>query len=411
MTKPLKVFLSTIGTRGDVQPLVALGKALVAAGHSVTLNAPCNFASFVADAGLPFAPMEIDFDAFAAEQAANINSNLKTSQALNRVFAEQIVVQFRDLPAQMKGHDVVVAASAQMVAGSVAADLGIPYRYLIFVPTVLPSSEYPPFLVPWQRLPGFVNRALWWGMAAMYNQLLRKKLNAGRAQLGLAGLTDVASHITSDHTIVACDAGLGAIANDVVQPFTQTGAFVFGDVGDALPERLEKFLQAGAPPVYIGFGSMPSADPKETSRIVRAAVAAAGVRAVVYRGAAQLGDVDDDTLLGIDAVSHRSLFPRCAAVVHHGGAGTTTAAARAGVPHVVVPHVSDQFFWAERTVRLGIGGTPIPRPKLNAERLALSIREALRDDVRARARALGQSLDGVDGLKNAVRCVESARRG
>lgn len=250
-------------------------------------------------------------------------------------------------------------------------------------------------------------------MAAMYNQLLRKKLNAGRARLGLAGLSDVASHITSDHTIVACDAGLGAIAKDVVQPHTQTGAFVFGDVSDALPVRLEKFLQAGAPPVYIGFGSMPSADPTETSRIVRAAVAAAGVRAVVYRGAAQLGDDDDDggSLLSIDAVSHRSLFPRCAAVVHHGGAGTTTAAARAGVPHVVVPHVSDQFFWAERTVRLGIGGTPIPRPKLNAERLAMSIREALRDDVRARAQALGQSLDGVDGLQNAVRCVESARRG
>ena len=405
----MKFFLTTIGTRGDVQPLVALGKALIQAGHSVTLNAPCNFAAFAAEHGVPFAPMEIDFDDFARQQAADINSAFKTSQALNRMFASQLVAQFRDLPAQMAGHDVVVCASAQMVAGSVAEALGLPYRYLVFVPTVLTSAQHPPFFIPWQGLPRFVNRALWWVMHVMYNRLLRKGLNRGRQQLGVPPLDDVADHITSEETIAACDAGLGTVPDDV-RPFVQTGAFVLGDVADPLPAALERFLQAGPPPVYIGFGSMPAADPRESTRLVREAVALAGVRAVVYRGAAQLGDNDDDTLLAVDAVSHRALFPRCAVVVHHGGAGTTTAAARAGVPHVVVPHVSDQFFWASRTVRLGVGGTPIARGKLTAAGLAASLKEALHDDVRARARALAASLDRVDGLQNAVRYLETLQK-
>jgi UDP:flavonoid glycosyltransferase YjiC (YdhE family) len=171
------------------------------------------------------------------------------------------------------------------------------------------------------------------------------------------------------------------------------------------PAGLEAFLALGGPVVSIGFGSMASEDPGGLTSLVRAAVRAAGVRAVLLAGWGGLGEQSSgDELYSAPALPHDWLFPRVAAVVHHGGAGTTGAALRAGAPAVVVPFTMDQPFWASRVAALGVGPTPIPRRRLDPARLAAALRQAVEDGaMRARARALAGLLGAEDGVGEAVR--------
>ncbi|QKV80446.1 glycosyltransferase [Amycolatopsis sp. Hca4] len=170
------------------------------------------------------------------------------------------------------------------------------------------------------------------------------------------------------------------------------------------PAELVAFLDSGEAPVCIGFGSMASADPAATARTVTEAIRRAGVRAVLLTGWSGMSDIAaSDDVLVIDQVPHSWLFPRCAAVVHHGGAGTTAAALRAGVPAVVVPHGVDQPFWAKRVAELGVGPRPLPRSRLSATSLAAALRTTLADDgMRARAAHLAELISTEDGITTAV---------
>jgi vancomycin aglycone glucosyltransferase len=173
----------------------------------------------------------------------------------------------------------------------------------------------------------------------------------------------------------------------------QTGAWILADAS-SLPAEVEQFLEAGEPPVYLGFGSMPV--PEGTSRTLIEAARRAGRRAIVSRGWGELGLIDEASdCIAIGDVNQQALFPRVAAVVHHGGAGTTLAAARAGVPQVIVPMFSDQPFWASRVRELGIG-TSVPMAELTVDSLALRLREALEPAIAERADSIASRilLDG-----------------
>jgi len=171
---------------------------------------------------------------------------------------------------------------------------------------------------------------------------------------------------------------------------------------------LEAFLAAGPPPVYIGFGSMGTDDPAATARLVLDANVAAGVRAIVRRGWARLLAADPPASVHfVESVPHAWLLPRVAAAVHHGGAGTTAASLRAGVPTVIVPFHGDQFFWARRVQELGAGPAPITRRRLTVERLAAALVAATSDPaLRGRAAALGERIRAEDGIGDAMRWIE-----
>jgi len=171
------------------------------------------------------------------------------------------------------------------------------------------------------------------------------------------------------------------------------------------PHDLVDFLESGPPPVYVGFGSMTSRDPEKTSRIVLDALRQSGQRGVIATG---WGGLSQSGLPGevfvTEAVPHDWLFPRMAAVAHHGGAGTTGAGLRAGVPSIIIPVTDDQPFWGRRVNALGAGPAPIPRKRLTAERLAHAISVAVTDDsIRKRAAELGETIRAEDGVGNAVR--------
>jgi len=224
-----------------------------------------------------------------------------------------------------------------------------------------------------------------------YNALFGDALNTHRASIGLPPVDNVRDHVITDRPWLAADPTLcpsqGMTDLDVVQ----TGAWVLPD-DRPLPDGLEAFLDAGAPPVYVGFGSMPMHASTDVAQVAIEAVRAQGRRVLVSHGWADLALIDDrDDCFVVGEVNQQALFGRVAAVVHHGGAGTTTTAARAGAPQVVVPQIADQPYWAGRVAELGIG-TAHDGPTPTTESLSAALRTTLTPETRARATAVAGTI-------------------
>lgn len=198
-------------------------------------------------------------------------------------------------------------------------------------------------------------------------------------------------HIFTNRPWLAADAALSPAFPSADMEVVQTGAWLLSDE-TSLPDELEFFLYNGTPPVYLGFGSMRS--PEHTGQVLVEAARALGLRSILSRGWADLttGDAGNDCLL-IDDVNHEKLLPRVAAIVHHGGAGTTTAAARAGIAQVIIPHNYDQFYWAHRVQQLGVGVSGLTRNELTSDRLVEVLRRSLRPEVTGRAQALAGGME------------------
>jgi vancomycin aglycone glucosyltransferase len=236
-----------------------------------------------------------------------------------------------------------------------------------------------------------------------WNERARDRVNANRARLGLPPVDDVLRHIVTDSPWLATDPVLSPAPSGAGMRLVQTGAWMFDDARP-LPDRVKHFLDAGDPPVYFGFGSMPVAD--GTSRLLVDAARAAGRRAIISRGWGDLtlaGEAPD--CLEIDDVNHAALFTHVALVGHHGGAGTTHTAAQAGVPQVIVPMFGDQPFWAGRVCSLGVGESILPT-ELSIERLASSLHDAAQPHVAEHAQALAPRIS-LDGAGVAARLVST----
>lgn len=390
----MRIVLAAEGTRGDAQPLIELGARLRTAGHDALLCAPPDFAVQAETCGVPFVPCGTSLRAFMAERAAVIDRHpLGVLSEGLRLLRERFETRLELLSSITHGADLVVGAGAELAASSAAEANGVAYRYVVYCPGMIPSCEHPPVFFPWQDLPARMNRLLWPAMLRPVSFALRGVLAPARRRLGLEPQRDVYRMLLGTRPLLAVDPSLGRVPHDAPFPLDQVAA-LHPTCGAPLPAKLDAFLDAGPPPVYVGFGSMPDPDPAATTRTLLEAITRAGCRAVIGAGWAALGDGPlPEGVVAIESVSHPMLFPRCAAVVHHGGAGTTTTAARAGVPQVVVPHLADQFYWARRGVRLGVAVPAMTRRRLDAAGLASALREALDNEVIAeRAQQLGVCL-------------------
>jgi vancomycin aglycone glucosyltransferase len=306
--------------------------------------------------------------------------------------AELIAAQFDKLAAAAEGCDALVATGMmQFAARSVTEKLGIRYVYASYQPTTLPSPHHPPHPLPGRPFPPDVtdNRVLNDLDVQSYNALFGAALNTHRASVGLPPVDNVRDHILTDHPWLATDPTLAPWQEPADLDVVQTGAWIVPDERP-LPAELVAFLDAGTPPVYVGFGSMRA--PKDVARVAIEAIRAQGRRAVVARGWADLALIDDrDDCFSVGEVNQQALFPRVAAVVHHGGAGTTTTATRAGAPQVVVPQWADQPYWAGRVADLGIG-TAHDGPTPTTESLSAALRATLTPETRARATAVAGTI-------------------
>jgi len=380
----MRVLLATYGTRGDVEPLVALAVRLRALGVQVRMCAPPDEEFAQRLAGLEVELVPVGPPVRALMRATAPPSAAEFSQYRD----ELLEAQFDIFPAAADGCGaLVVAGLAQVAARSVAEAAGIPYVYVTYSAVNLPSPHHAPPPRPGWAEPDGDHRTRWEQDARMVNEQFGASLNRHRAALGLPPVDNVRDHVYSDQPWLAADPVLGPWRETPGLDVIQTGAWTLPDERP-LPADLQAFLDAGAPPVYVGFGSIrPSPDIARWSVEVSRAL---GYRVLVSRGWAELDMLDDqDDCFTIGEVSHQRLFGRVAAVVHHGGAGTTHTAAWAGTPQLVAPiQLADNPYWGGRVADLEIGAL-LDGPPATIESLAAAFKTALAPETRARAKALG----------------------
>jgi vancomycin aglycone glucosyltransferase len=318
-----------------------------------------------------------------------------------------VAAHFNAVADAAQGCDAVVATGL-MPAGvrSIAEKLSIRYVCAIFTPPVLPSPNYPPLPRPGRPFPPGAtdNRVLWDIDAERVQALYGAPLNAHRAAIELPPVGNVRDHVLTDQPWLAADPTLGPCPETLDLDVVQTGAWILPD-DRPLPDDLVAFLDAGTPPVYVGFSSVHA--PVDAARVAIEAIRAHGLRAIISRGWAELALIDDgDDCFSVGEVNHQALFPRLAAVVHHGGAGTTTTTARAGTPQVVVPQSADQPYWAGRVSELGIG-VAHHGPTPCVESLSAALAAALAPETLARAATVAGTIR-TDGAMVAARLLLGA---
>jgi UDP:flavonoid glycosyltransferase YjiC (YdhE family) len=397
----LKIVLVTFGSRGDVQPMMALSLALQSAGHDVLLVAPPEKGGWAAEMGCPFRPLGGNFTAFVdtMRDAHTLRSAIRFSFHMRK----ELKAQFDTLPAIVRGADLVVGASLAFGLPTVAESMGIHYRYLAFTPQLLPSKHHPFLAFKHHGLPGWYNLMTWWAAGMLNRFNLTPLINQKRKGMGLKPIRDVWLHILGKHVIVASDKAIADVPQDVDLCYTQTGYLHLEHSGAHLAD-LEAFLKAGPPPVYAGFGSMPGRDQAKLAPLVINAIRSSGQRVVLGK----FWDGPSDSSAGPDVLfvrgyPHLELFPRMAAVIHHGGAGTTATSSASGVPQIVIPHVLDQYYWGHRVYVSRLGPKPIWRSRLNAGRLKEALDLCLGDhEIRMRAAAVSKEIDRPRSLEMTI---------
>jgi len=320
--------------------------------------------------------------------------------------------QFQVIQRAASGCDTVVAAGAlQIATRSIAELLNIRYVFVGYAPVAFPSADLPPAkTTPGRSDPAIETdtRALWSAEAQRWNARFLETLNDERARLGFAPVDDIMRHIFTDRLWLASDPVLGPAPANSELRIVQTGAWFMRD-DSILPESLQRFLDEGEPPIYFGFGSMRGAD-RTASRLVEAA-RALGRRAVLFQGWSNLAPIDSGPdCIGIGDVNHAELFRRVAVVVHHGGAGTTQAAARAGCPQVIVPHIYDQFYWGHRVQTLGVGCVGPTRDELTTQALVDVLREALDPSTARQAQLIASRMEQRGVQIAAQRLIDQSSR-
>ncbi|MBN2496176.1 MAG: glycosyltransferase family 1 protein [Deltaproteobacteria bacterium] len=397
----MRIVCAGRGSRGDVAPILDIAAALQHCGHEVCVCVPDSFEAQAARGGFDIRCFRED----SQHLMRGFGAGWKAASVALRWVARSLEEQRRVLLEASVGVDALVSGATVMMAPSVAEFRRIPYYRIAFAP-ILPGDQPPP-LVPWQGMPRQVNRVLWRGLNAAVGLVMKRFLDAGRRKMGLASPGAVEDYFAGyGHTLLAISPWLAPPSAAWRHAYTYTG-YCHGEDGHPLAEDLQAFLDAGAPPVYVGFGSVCVRNPAAFTRKVLAAAERAGCRLVLGQGWAGLGVGRLPAFaFAVEEAPHASLFPRTAGVAHHGGSGTVHTAARAGVPQLVMPQIADQFYWGARIRALGIGPQPLAPGRIRVRALAEAFRSLGSDSgMRARARALARGIGRERGLDRAIQVI------
>ena len=403
----MRIVLAGFGTRGDVQPMVALAQALSDRGHSCSVFVPPNIAEWVTSFGLDTTPVGMDYEKLS--HAVSTGRLLDVLGALPDLRAE-VARQGEAIEAAASQADVIVGASVLAGGSSLADRFGIPYVFFAFSPSLIPSREHPSPAVTKIDTPRWMNPLLWVVNEWIWRWLLRSPINRQRRAWKLAPIREFWPALLGERTVIATEPTLAPLAPPLrpMPRLVQTGAIFLPEASDVSAET-ERFLASGSPPVFIGFGSMGDRNPRRTAERLLEAVRLAGVRALVSRGWAGLHlERAPERVLFIGPEPHGKLFPRVAAVMHHGGSGTTHVAMKSGVPQIVMPHLLDQYYWAYHVRRIGIGLELRERFSLDARAIAGAFRRCVDDGALREAARRQAGMTRLDGLDRAVEIVESA---
>ena len=415
----MRIALIALGSRGDVQPYVALAKGLAAAGHDVRVVTHADFQRLVEAHGLAYRPAGGSIEGVI--QSGDFGALLEQGRLLalmreTGAQARKAVHEWtRDGLAAARDADLLIAGMGGLfVALGLAEKLALPLMRAFLVPAS-PTRAFPGVFIP----PGFpsigpLNAASHHLTWQVMWQSLRAADKAARQEVLALPPAPIWGPFRSPR--LRRGPLLYGFSPAVVPPPNDWGPDVhvtgywFLDQEETWtpPAELVAFLEQEPRPIYVGFGSMANRDPEATTALIVEAVAEAGQRAVLLSGWGELRqDNLPEKVFMARSIPHAWLFPQVAAVVHHGGAGTTAAGLRAGAPSVIVPFFGDQPFWGRRVSDLGAGPEPIPRRRLTAARLARAIEQAVGDDaMRARASEVGRQIRAEDGVARAVEVIE-----
>ncbi|GAB4207085.1 MAG: glycosyltransferase [Roseiflexaceae bacterium] len=417
----MDITLISYGSRGDVQPYVALARVLRYIGHRARLIAPPDFAGLAQDYGVEFWPVGSDLQALLNNPQLLARTSSGNPIQLLRRLRDQLLSMLdqvaRDTWEACQGTELVIGVGP--ASASMAEKLGVPFVEVALQP-VTPTRAFPsPVAPPGLRLGGAGNWLSHVAFEQAFWQLFRSNTNRIRTRLlGLPAypLGGPLRHLRK-HGLLRLYAYSPRVVprpGDWPAHHRVTGYwFLPPPAGWQPPDELSAFLAAGPPPVYIGFGSMMARDPQQMTALVSEALARSGQRGVLAGGWGALDGTMQPSgqVLFVQHIPHHWLFPRMAAIVHHDGAGTTGAALRSGVPSVVVPFGFDQAFWGHRVAALGLGPQPIPRIKLNAAALGAAIEQAAGSaSMRERAAQLGAQIQGEHGTAQALDHIHQALR-
>lgn len=416
----MKILIATIGTRGDVQPYISLGRALKESGHEITICTCAHFEPFIRKNGLGYAYVNNDFIDFMHSpegkvilgNAGSFWNTLTTVVPMISKLGDLQERQMADVWAASKelAPDLILYHPKALGAPDFAEKLRVPCMLAFWLPMYVPTSGFPAMGFPELSLgPGY--RRLTYQLIRMVLTMMSKRVRKWRIQNGLTphspglrmrlpdGRPIPALHGFSRHIIPRPE--------DWPETAIVTGFwFLNQDERWNPPRSLTEFLAEGEPPVYFGFGSIFGRDPKGVTQIVVEAVRRTGVRAILAKGWGGLEPTDSvqsESVMSIESAPHSWLFPQVNAVVHHGGCGTTAAGLLAGKPSVICPFFGDQPFWGHHVERLGVGPPSIPQNKLTVDRLCRAIDTVMNDStMRENAEVMGRRLHEEDGTSNAV---------
>ncbi|KAE8711573.1 Sterol 3-beta-glucosyltransferase UGT80A2 [Hibiscus syriacus] len=413
---PLQIVMLIVGTRGDVQPFVAIGKHLQADGHRVRLATHSNFKDFVLNAGLEFFPLGGDPKVLAGYMVKNkgfLPSDpseipVQRQQMKEIIFSLLDACRANDPESNVKFDvDAIIANPPAYGHTHVAEALQVPLHIFFTMPWT-PTSEFPHPLSRVKQQVGYrlsyhiVDALIWLGIRDMINELRKKKLM-------LRPVTYLRGSISSPP-----DVPYGYIWSPHLVPKPKDWGpkidvvgFCFLDLASSYepPESLVKWLRDGDKPIYIGFGSLPLREPERMTQILVQALEKTGQRGIINRGWGGLGNLAEppDFVYLLDNCPHDWLFLQCSAVVHHGGAGTTAAGLKAACPTTIVPFFGDQPFWGERVHAKGVGPAPIPVEEFSLDKLVAAIKFMMDPEVKKRAVDLAKAMEVEDGVAGAVK--------
>jgi UDP:flavonoid glycosyltransferase YjiC (YdhE family) len=415
----MKITIFAAGSRGDIQPCIVLGKGLQEAGYHIRLAAPENFREFVEQHALEFYPLRGDVQQIMASDTGRSfmqtggSNPIKSILAMRSMIAPIVMTMVNDLYNACLDSDALICLGVFSAFGQALSEaLNMPMIQIEPTP-LLPTRAFPAPSWPIQKdLGGWHNVLSGVAMLEVIWLWYQPFVNQFRQQLGLkkTSFARLLRNLKSTPMLSAYSPRIIPHAPDWPESLHVSGYLFLDELAGWQPSpELRTFLGAGEPPVYFGFGSMAGSNPEQLARLILKALSISGQRGLLLTG---WGGLHAESLPAnvfvLDSAPHSWLFPRMAAVVHHGGAGTTAEGLRAGIPAVITPFVFDQYFWGARIKALGLGPTPIAQKKLSAERLAAAIQLAVKDaGIQQRARSCGESIRAEDGVANAVKIVQS----
>lgn len=409
-----RLVVQALGTWGDVRPMAVLACALQAAGYEVLVVAPEEFGKWVQARGLPFAGLRINIQAMIDQMNLSGDNPITAMRQMKTTMAPAMRGMSREVAAIVREGDVLVMGeNAHALLHGIVDQRGLRVIHVALQPTAptrelalinplrLPDSI--PLRALYNRLTASLFRRVTWSSLGAQGNEARTK------ELGLSKLSYRAFRTQLDAAPYLMLVSPQVVPRPADWPSNHraTGFLFDEDAAWEPPHELTEFLEEGDQPVYIGFGSMSDRDAERTTQVIVDGVQQSGRRAVLLSGWAGIGGTDlPKSVHLLKYAPHAWLFSRVAAVVHHGGAGTTAAGLRAGVPGFIAYVGADQPFWGQRVHDLGVGPKPIARAKLTADRLAAALVQMTSDrSMQERAAALGQKIRAEDGPGLAVAAI------